>query len=114
MNTAHYTLSKVWAPLQDIWRRALPSVVATHEYTHWQTQNNRPRFLSARNESASFFPEATLAKHFSTVPHRPLRVVRIIESDHAPENVGRMMISGRMADVCAELDRLAANEAAVH
>ncbi len=45
---------------------------------------------------------------------RPLRVVRILEADQAPANVGRMMISGRMADVCAELDRLAAREAALH
>ena len=36
---------------------------------------------------------------------RPLRVVR---------SSGRIVISGRMADVCAELDRLAALEAAVH
>jgi hypothetical protein len=29
-------------------------------------------------------------------------------------NAGRMRISGRMADVCAELDRLAAREARLH
>ena len=40
--------------------------------------------------------------------HKPLRIVRILEVDQAPSNVGRMIISGRMADVCAELDRLAA------
>jgi hypothetical protein len=40
--------------------------------------------------------------------HRPLRIVRILEAGQSPANVGRMMISGRMADVCAELDRLAA------
>jgi hypothetical protein len=36
---------------------------------------------------------------------RPLRVVQAS---------GRLVISGRMADVCAELDRLAAIEAAAH
>jgi hypothetical protein len=36
---------------------------------------------------------------------KPLRVVR---------SSGRLVISGRMADVCAELERLAAMEAAVH
>ena len=36
-------------------------------------------------------------------PSRPLRIVR--------HGAGRMVISGRMADVCAELDRLAALEA---
>jgi hypothetical protein len=43
---------------------------------------------------------------------KPLRVVRVVESDQARTAVGRMVISGRMADVCAELDRLAACEAA--
>jgi hypothetical protein len=36
----------------------------------------------------------------------PLRVVRVKEVN--PQLAGRMVISGRMADVCAELDRLAA------
>lgn len=41
----------------------------------------------------------------------PLRVVRVVEPS-APRTVaGRMVISGRLADVCAELDRLAALEA---
>ena len=43
---------------------------------------------------------------------QPLRVVRFIETDvpaaNASQMAGRMVISGRMADVCAELDRLAA------
>jgi len=43
---------------------------------------------------------------------KPLRVLRIIDAGHAPAGAGRMLISGRMADVCAELERLAALEAA--
>lgn len=42
---------------------------------------------------------------------RPLRVVRVVDPGHLPASAGRMVISGRMADVCAELDRLAALEA---
>ncbi|MFC5499762.1 hypothetical protein ACFPOE_19625 [Caenimonas terrae] len=42
---------------------------------------------------------------------RPLRVVRVEDGAHASAAAGRMVISGRMADVCAELDRLAAQEA---
>jgi hypothetical protein len=36
--------------------------------------------------------------------------------DHAQERscAGRMVISGRLADVCAELERMAALEAAGH
>jgi hypothetical protein len=45
-------------------------------------------------------------------PARRLRVVRVLESSQAAANAGRMVISGRMADVCAELERLAALEAA--
>ena len=36
----------------------------------------------------------------------PLRVIRV--KDGSPQMAGRMVISGRMADVCDELDRLAA------
>ncbi len=39
-----------------------------------------------------------------------LRVVRMLESGQSPKSVGRMVISGRMADVCAELDRLVGKE----
>ncbi len=46
--------------------------------------------------------------------HRPLRTVRVMESGQTPGQVGRMVMSGRMADVCAELDRLAACEARLH
>jgi hypothetical protein len=40
--------------------------------------------------------------------NKPLRVVHVAEG----AGIGRLRISGRMADVCAELDRLAALEAA--
>jgi hypothetical protein len=45
------------------------------------------------------------------VGQRPLRVVRVAEEQRPPRHTaGRMVISGRMADVCAELDRLIALE----
>ena len=47
------------------------------------------------------------------VKKRPLRIVRVLEAGQARTTVGRMVISGCMADVCAELDRLAAREAAL-
>jgi hypothetical protein len=62
-------------------------------------------------------PSAVITSHHArgepnnlhrTQPHRPLRIVRVLEAGQAPSHVGRMVISGRMADVCAELDRLAA------
>ena len=39
-----------------------------------------------------------------------LKVLRVHEYGDAPQTAGRMVISGRMSDVCAELDRLAAME----
>jgi len=40
-----------------------------------------------------------------------LRVVHVHEAGQSAAGAGRMVISGRMADVCAELDRLVAMEA---
>jgi hypothetical protein len=51
-------------------------------------------------------------QRFHATPKAPaLRVLRVTESDQRVKGAGRMVISGRMADVCAELDRLAALEA---
>jgi hypothetical protein len=44
----------------------------------------------------------------------PLRVLRVLESGQPRSCAGRLVISGRMADVCAELDRLVEREAALH
>jgi hypothetical protein len=40
-----------------------------------------------------------------------LRVTRVLEDTRQSGQAGRMVISGRMADVCAELERLARLEA---
>jgi len=40
----------------------------------------------------------------------PLRVVRVLDHSTGRTQAGRLVISGSMADVCAELDRLAAFE----
>ncbi len=45
---------------------------------------------------------------------RPLRIVRIVDTGHPPASAGRMTISGSMADVCAELDRLVMAESTRH
>lgn len=44
----------------------------------------------------------------SSTQLRPLRVLRVRESCPNPRQAGRLVISGRMADVCAELERMAA------
>ncbi len=50
--------------------------------------------------------------HAERVAHRPLRILSVHEAGQPQFSAGRMVISGRMADVCAELDRLAAQESA--
>jgi hypothetical protein len=56
------------------------------------------------NVVRSFMPAQALQSARRPVP---LRVARVMEAQHNRKNAGRMVISGRMADVCAELDRLA-------
>ena len=48
-----------------------------------------------------------------TAKTMPLRVLHEVEAGMPRSSAGRMVISGRMADVCAELDRLVAREAAM-
>ena len=65
-----------------------------------------PRPLSQTRPLAAHAPTAR------SCVRRPLRVVRVMEACQVSSGAGRMVISGRMADVCAELDRLAELEAA--
>jgi hypothetical protein len=57
-----------------------------------------------QNVVRGFMPAQALQ---STRRPLPLRVARVMEAHHNRKNAGRMVISGRMADVCAELDRMA-------
>jgi hypothetical protein len=59
--------------------------------------------MSAQAANQTAFPNRT--------QQRALRVVRFAEQGDSFQGAGRMVISGRMADVCAELDRLVALEA---
>jgi len=47
-------------------------------------------------------------------PAATLRVIMLPEAGIAPASSGRMLISGRMDAVCAELDRLAAGQHTLH
>lgn len=91
-----------------------------------------PAFVTAasRREATGELPVALKAmapgaRHASVAGHKPcqtvakvtsprrLKIVREFEAGVSPSCAGRMVISGRMADVCAELDRMAQREAAV-
>ena len=71
----------------------------------------RPIALDAtKNVASRAVPTGVSTQKPSQPP--ALRVVRVVDGSQGRNTVGRMVISGRMADVCAELDRLAACEAA--
>jgi hypothetical protein len=57
-------------------------------------------------------PKACQAARTATT--RRLKIVREFEAGVSPSCAGRMVISGRMADVCAELDRMAQKETSFH
>lgn len=49
-------------------------------------------------------------RHGTSPQGRGLRVTRVSEDTRQPGQAGCMRISGRLADVCAELERLARAE----
>jgi len=99
MGIALLTFTDLFMPLQSLATRWLPARRAHH--------NGGLRYVAVR-------PACTARPAASTVAPaaRPLRVVRVLDSQRAGRASGRVVLSGRMADVCAELDRLAALEAA--
>ena len=99
-------------------------VTPLQKFAHWLFADKRPALRSAAPQHVTFATKSiagyasntkATASFHSNLPlqAKPLRVVRVMESGQAASSVGRMVISGRMADVCAELDRLAAREAAL-
>ncbi len=50
------------------------------------------------------------SSHITAKPIHRVRVVRNVDTSLPADRAGRMRVSGRFADVCAELDRLAAME----
>jgi len=74
------------------------------------------KFMSAtahleQHPAQAVYPRAISAQDNRLAKQLALRVLRVAEHGEAPNCAGRMVISGRMADVCAELDRLVALEA---
>ncbi len=109
MNVAFFAQSEVFARLQGM-VRWLVSAKTTKPHPAPGFQPISP--LDAPKLIASHATQAR-ASDRKSIDHMPLRVVRVLEVGQTQSGVGRMVISGRMADVCAELDRLAAREAAL-
>jgi hypothetical protein len=113
MTIALYAIAKLTAPLHRLtgWlantAAPQPAAARTQRGAH---HANAP-FLGASNP---ILTRATRSKNPKTTVRQTLRIERIVESGQRANQAGRMVISGRMADVCAELDRLVARETALH
>lgn len=60
--------------------------------------------------SAATLPLPAPCRRPGAQPRRGLRVTRLPDDGRQPGQAGCMRIAGRLADVCAELDRLASLE----
>ena len=105
------------APWMSRIRHSLVQVAplpAAQREVNARTQAQSPVAAAASNDAVFAVPEAPVRPSHTASRAAPqgLRVVR--ESDPAigAECAGRMVISGRMADVCAELERMALRAAA--
>lgn len=109
MNIALLARSKMFSPVHALLRWMLSSKAPVTPFTP------KPLASEALNAPISIANNAVDTRAIVQNKHSkmPLRVVRVMEAGQARTSVGRMVISGRMADVCAELDRLAAREAAL-
>jgi hypothetical protein len=123
-------LTGFWAPLQGFltWCITVPLdpavklqsvnlrvAAASQSFTASTTKPSRQRpVLGARPMTcfqASTHPSGNAAHR--TEPSR-LRVLREFEPGVSPACAGRMVISGRMADVCAELERMSMTQRQAH
>lgn len=108
MNTALFATADFFGPLQGLmrwWSASRFPAVGT-QLPKREVQSTAPELVAANDQ-------LTRATGRNSIVSMPLRIVRVVETGQASASVGRMVISGSMADVCAELDRLAAREAAL-
>lgn len=108
MNTALFVKSEFFGSLQGLMRRLSSSRMPAVGVT--LPQHKAPRFTPKSIAANEVMTGATGQNRKTPTA---LRVVRVVETGQSRASVGRMVISGRMADVCAELDRLADREAAL-
>jgi len=96
-------------------RRLLSGPSSTVTYaTSWSSNPALSAQVPCKSAPRNSESCATQASSIITKKVLPLRMLRVLEQGQPRSCAGRLVISGRMADVCAELDRLVAREAALH
>ena len=113
MSIAQFAVPDVFAPLNGLWRWFMPAATQ-HKPLHTNEDPHLTNYAMDSLKANVNFAVDGQQTPSNLSSSKPLRVVRILEAGQAPAHVGRMVISGRMADVCAELDRLVAREQALH
>lgn len=112
MGIALLAIADFWMPLQSLANRLIPAR-RPHARDRLDANDTSAglRYVAVRPACTTRVGGNATAPEVATAPARPLRVVRVVDGKGQQRN-NRVVISGRMADVCDELDRLAALEAA--
>ncbi|MDP9601240.1 UNVERIFIED_ORG: hypothetical protein J2W38_001010 [Variovorax paradoxus] len=112
MGIALLAIADIWMPLQSLASRLMPARRA-HRRNHLDATESAAglRYVAVR-PACTARSGGVSSPETAASPARPLRVVRVVDGKGQQRSANRVVISGRMADVCAELDRLAALEAA--
>ena len=100
-----FSVAQVFAPLQGFLARLAPQARQRPP----RADGIRPAVVRTRTAHA---PRAAALMQCRKAD-RPLRVFKV-RDEAAPPAAARLVLSGTMRDVCEELDRLAAMEAATH
>jgi hypothetical protein len=109
-------LSLLIAPLQAVVLFFAPHAVGTKPLGMRSPMRSAAPAAVPIDLVGSTSPRTSRITYPSTMPHisaKPIhrvRVVRNIDTALPADRAGRMVVSGRFADVCAELDRLASME----
>lgn len=113
MGIALLAIADFWMPLQSLASRLMPArrPHRLDKLDHSETSAGL-RYVAVRPACTTRSANAATSPAAAAAPARPLRVVRVIDRQGSQRTNNRVVISGRMADVCAELDRLAALETA--
>jgi hypothetical protein len=106
MGIALLALVDLFSPLQALASRLMPARRPVADHTAGL------RYVAVRPGRGSRAPSPESANDATCASPRPLRIVRTVDAQQRGRDHGRLVLSGRLADVCAELDRLAAIEAA--
>ena len=101
MGIALLSFVDLLSPLQSLANRWMPKGRSRRVSTAGLRYVGIRPSCSLRQGAASARTVADVAQ----TPARPLRVVRMVDAQQPGRHASRMVISGRMADVCAEIGR---------